>query len=118
MVKVYDDLIGKVVKQVDVMDKERVIFTLEDDTRWIMYHEQDCCETVWLDDVCGDWRTILDSPIVMAEETIQTNTDDWGESQTFTFYKFATVNGYITLMWKGMSNGYYSETVSFHQEVN
>ena len=46
------------------------------------------------------------------EETNQDNDGEWGDHQTWTFYKFATIKGYVTIDWLGSSNGYYSESVN------
>lgn len=89
---------------------------LDDGAKVTMWHQDDCCETVELVDIDGDLADLLGTPLTMAEEV--TNSEDpppsdyTPESYTWTFYKFATVNGYVTLRWFGESNGYYSERVS------
>ena len=72
-------------------------------------------EEVFIDAIVGDIDDLLESPILFAEES--TNSGDMDgkiyDSFTWTFYKFATVKGYVTVRWYGTSNGYYGEGVSF-----
>lgn len=80
------------------------------------YHDQDCCESVSIEDVAGDLNDLIGNPLTMAEwETSDKNPEgvvrEWQDSFTWTFYRFATVKGYVTVRWYGESNGYYSETV-------
>lgn len=75
-----------------------------------MYHEQDCCESVYLEDVCGDWADIVGSTVISASEETSYG-DSESLSETWTFYHIRTHRGTVTLRWYGSSNGYYSERV-------
>lgn len=80
-----------------------------------MYHAQDCCEEVYLYDIVGDLEDLIGSPIRLCEEVCsvenQESLKECEDSFTWTFYKFGTLKGYVTLRWLGESNGYYSESV-------
>lgn len=108
------DIINKSFYKIDV-DKNKIEFYSNDGDKYIMEHEQDCCEQVFIEDINGDINDLLNTPILKYEEVTKRgdNTDD--ESSTWTFYKFATIKGYLTIRWLGISNGYYSESVDFYK---
>lgn len=115
------DLLGKTLVNIEVSPvKEEILFTDTAGNQWKMYHDQDCCESVTVEDVVGELSDLLNSPILMAEEVFFSDENpegtpfkEWQDSYTWTFYKLATVKGYVTIRWYGESNGYYSESVSF-----
>ena len=112
-----DVLKGKTLSSVEG-DNYELVFKTTDGETYRMYHEQDCFESVVLEDVAGDLQDLVGSEILIAEEVEGESPADFEayESYTWTFYKFATRKGYVDLRWLGQSNGYYSESVSFVKE--
>lgn len=107
------ELNDKILVKVEGMENgsDEVVFTLDNGLEYLMYHAQDCCESVYLEDVCGDVEDLLYEPITITETS---NFDrEKNESQTWTFYTLNTKKGSVTLRWLGESNGYYSESVDF-----
>jgi hypothetical protein len=101
---------------------EQIRFHATDGREFLMYHSQDCCESVLIDDICGELDSLIGSPILQAEEVTHENENPAGvpvpeyqDSYTWTFYKLATIKGYVTIRWYGESNGHYSESVNFAQ---
>jgi len=105
------DLLGRVVIKVDQSDEE-IIFHFEDGYVARFYHEQDCCESVWVEDVNGYWDDLIGVPLLVSDERCEVGArGEWGDTSTYTFYTFRTNRGSVDVRWFGSSNGYYSESV-------
>lgn len=115
------ELLGKTLTEVKQLGSDELRFTTTEGEVFNMFHDQDCCEDVNIDDIVGDLENLVGSPILQAEESSNVPTEaknDGGytdESFTWTFYNFATAKGYVTVKWYGSSNGYYSEGVNFEK---
>jgi hypothetical protein len=118
------ELIGKVMAKVEQFGDERIEFTTTAGELYVLFHRQDCCEFVTIEDVAGDLADLVGSPIVQAEEVVSepsVNTpgvpvNEYQDvSFAWTFYKFGTAKGFVTIRWYGESTGYYSVSVDFER---
>ena len=113
------NMVGSIFPIVTATDSELIFENATD--RYVFFHHQDCCESVYIESVVGDINDLVNTPILIAEESSGDTPADHvfeyePESYTWTFYKFATRKGYVDLRWLGQSNGWYSEGVSFVKE--
>lgn len=117
--------LGRVVHSITGMNEgsEDVHIVFTDGSRFRMYHAQDCCESVSILTVDGDVEDLVGETLLMCEMVHHNGpiadhkVEYEPDSQTWTFCKFATVKGYVTVRWWGHSNGYYSETPCVTLEV-
>lgn len=110
-------LLGKTLVAVNNVDDRELVFEMSDGETYKLYHEQGCCESVYLAEVIGNLQDLVGSPLTEAEEVSSEGhpapSPPPDDSYSWTFYKLGTRKGGVTLRWLGSSNGYYSEDVSF-----
>ncbi len=120
------ELLGKTMSSVKQHGNDEIVFVTTGGEQYRLFHNQSCCESVTIESVTGDLADLVGTPILIAEVVTSNKNpkdvpsteseDEWDErSFTWTFYKFATVKGYVDIRWYGSSNGYYSESVDFEK---
>ena len=123
------NIIGKTIVKIQhditrngMHGNEGSVFTLDDGSVVGMFHYQDCCESVNIEETQGDEDNIIGSPItyVSDEEVESSNPEATYDEDSFTITHITirTNKGSVTYIWHGSSNGYYGEGVSFEELEN
>jgi hypothetical protein len=91
------ELIGKTISKID-KESDRIEFTMSTGEKYLMYHNQDCCESVTIEDIIGDLNDLIGNPILEASERSSKEnphgiTKEDQDSFTWTFYHLVTVGG-------------------------
>ena len=113
-------LAGKTFDKVINVEDEEIRFLSDEGNSYHLFHNQNCCESVSIEDICGDLRDLEGVPILTAsEDSSHVNPEGvqpkFQDSFTWTFYRFSTIKGTVVIRWYGASNGYYSERVEFSE---
>lgn len=114
------EIVGMTFSSISMNEaKDEIVFAREDGTQYKMFHNQDCCECVVVEDLEGELSDLEGAPILYAEESTQTEAPEGSEpcddSNLWTFYRIRTIKGSIVIRWHGSSNGYYGESVDFEK---
>jgi len=83
-----------------VQFEEGIIFQKADGKGYYLYHIQDCCESVYIESIVGDLSDLENTPILLAEEA-EEDIPNVEEHGTWTFYKLATIKGYVDIRFNG-----------------
>ena len=109
-----NEFLGKIFYSVTASETDLDFYAITGE-HFNLSHDQDCCESVWIESIDGSLSNLEGSPILRADEK-SCDYEGSDESCTATFYTFATSKGYVDIRFNGESNGYYSESVNFHSD--
>lgn len=118
--------VNKIVTHIDESGDE-IMITVEDGTKYHLYHSQSCCENVEIyDSVNGELHELVGKKLMLIEHDEKYTDDEIPEdvdiqpydSYTWTEISFTTNEKTIISRWFGESNGYYSESVDIEEFVN
>jgi hypothetical protein len=117
----FKELQGRMLSKIVYNEDNEIHFHLTDTHYVSMHHDQDCCECVYIEDIVGDLDDLIGTTLLLVEEVNNYEPDDvvripedhesWDDSETWTYYRFSTEKGDVSIRWYGSSNGYYSESV-------
>lgn len=109
-----NDLQGRILCKAEQIGDDELRFYLTEEHYLKMYHSQNCCESVVIEDIVGDLEDLVGTPLLLVEEVSNydaTPPYEYYDSYTWTYYRFRTIKGSVDIRWYGSSNGYYSERV-------
>lgn len=111
----FGKLVDCVIVKVTEVNNDSVEFELQDGRKAVLYHQQDCCESVYLEATIGNVDDIMNSPVLrVSEEDYDGGPEsEYEESYMWSCFRVGTAKGSVLFRFYGSSNGYYSEDVSF-----
>ena len=113
------------ITNVKITENKKIVFETENNKRITMFHEEDCCEKVFIYSKIDNLDVLIGKTIFDVTENISDVNETFNEETekqyaddffTWTFYNFSYKNcddktEKIEIIWFGTSNGYYDQGV-------
>jgi hypothetical protein len=64
---------GQTLVSVEQIESDQIVFTTDTGKKYRLSHYQDCCESVVIESVVGDYADLIGVPILLAEEAASTD---------------------------------------------
>lgn len=71
----FAELVGKTLADCRNENDEKIVFELAEGGEYTLFHAQDCCESVTVEDIAGDLADLVGTPILQAEEVSYSGDD-------------------------------------------
>ena len=110
----FEDLKWQRLREIVNIDDRVLRFIITNNDVYELYHSQDCCERVRIEDITGDLSDLLYKPILLAEEVENAIPSP---DAIWTFYKLSTNRGSVTIRWSGKTDSTYSVAVSWRKVI-
>ena len=108
----FSDLLNKNIYKIYQVKEDYIVILTNEGYVYILLHYQDCCEHVYIADICGELENSTGLVVRAEENENRPDKPTMDDSETWTFYKLDTVKDNVTIRFCGSSNGYYSESVT------
>jgi hypothetical protein len=116
--KINELFTNKKIVDIEITDEEITLF-FDNEDYFKMFHEQECCENVYIEDINGNKQLKESIFYELIEKKCDKDAlDEDDESFTWTFYTIKTSLGYLDIRWYGSSSGYYSENVDLEVGIS
>lgn len=111
---VMSSLVGKTIKQVYISRGEDFLVVLHDEGHSLYETYGDCCSETWIADLVGV-QNLLGHKVLHVEDVAMEDVEDGRTRQEYDQFfgiKIATTGGYVDIIYRNSSNGYYGGDLS------
>ncbi|MDL2250486.1 hypothetical protein LJC51_07535 [Lachnospiraceae bacterium OttesenSCG-928-J05] len=119
MLEIYEELLASPVIKVECQAFDYELhFYLENGKHYKFFHDPVSDESALITDITGNLDDLRGQLIIAELVDNYDEMDSYGDIFEWTFYKFATAKGYVTVRWEGHGTTWYSTSVELVEVID